>query len=191
MSDDRAFRILVGYNPDKERYWARVPELAIEVEGESRADAIGGAEKKIESLIEDAATGGGKISAPVDSSIEAGPITLELAGPVRRDLEYQARLAKLSPEALAVQLLARALGAPGERAPAPRSQPTEDRPQHRSDNRDSDNRGNNRDDRGPPPRQHQGGGRGRPREGYRPELDNQADFLAYVRDSEKGRGGRR
>lgn len=179
MSDDRAYRIQVAYDEEKQRFVARVPELDLETEGENRTAAIVRAEKSIEERVEQAAVSGEKLPPPSDTTPIVGPLTLNLIGPVRRELEWQAKQAGVAVEVLASQLLAQTLGISS--APPPRAR-AEEAPRERGP-RD----GNSRDDR-PPPRGGQGRGR---REGYRPEMDNQADFLAYVRDMEKGRGGRR
>lgn len=179
MSDDRAYRILLAYDEEKQRFLARVPELGLETEGENRTAAMVRAEKGIEERIEQAAVSGEKLPPPNDTSALGGPLTLNLVGPVRRELEYRAKMAQVAPEQMAAQLLALALGT------APPSRARVEEPAQNRGPRD----GNSRDDRGPPQRQGQPN-RGR-REGYRPEIDNQADFLAYVRDMEKGRGGGR
>ena len=47
MSDDRAYRILLAYDQEKQRFLGRVPELGLETEGENRAAAMGRAEKRV------------------------------------------------------------------------------------------------------------------------------------------------
>jgi hypothetical protein len=180
MSDDRSYRVTLSFAPERQRFVARVPELGLEVEAESRTAAIEAAEAAVEARVEAAATGGERLPAPIDAAEHGGELTLSLAGPVHRDLLHAAQAARLAPEQLAAQLLSHALGA---RSPAGR--PRTAQAEEQGPPRDQDDR---RGNRAPEPAR---SGRRR-QEGYRPDLDDKGHFLAYVRDLEKGggRGGR-
>lgn len=187
MADDRAYRIQVLFDPQQGVQRARVPELDIEVEGDTRASAIEKAEQAIEARIEELATSEQGVPKPVDADpLTSTEVTLSLAEPVYRDLAFAARTAGLSPDELASQLLIRALDrVEGRRAPKPKAAAPEEGAdeQPRDDQEGQGKKGRGRG-RG------RGRGKGR-REGYNPEIENQANFLAYVRDMEKGGRGRR
>jgi hypothetical protein len=121
-------------------------------------------------------------------------LEIQLASPLYRDLSYQASLDGISAEELAKALLAHAIGSlEGRTGGARKSRPEETRGGPRRDRPEArDERGNQRDDRGNQ-RDDRGGGARRGREQYRPELDDKANFLEYLRNLEKGggRGGRR
>ncbi len=169
MAHDRAYRIHVQFDPKSEGYAARVPELGLLVDGSSRAEALESAELEIETEIERRVTAGEDLPPPVEATDEPMQLELQLSGLLSRELRFHAGQQKIGVEALATQLIALGLGAlegggqSEERAPRA----------------DDDRRQNQR--------------RGRRREGYRPDMDNQANFLAYVREMEKGgrRGGNR
>ncbi|MEO1230765.1 MAG: hypothetical protein AAFZ18_17850 [Myxococcota bacterium] len=197
MSDDRAYRIVVQYLPEEERFQARSPELDVEAKAETRAEAIAAVETVIEETFERAAVEGTKLRRPADLATEVGELTLELAAPLWRDLQVHATAQGLAPEALALQLLTRSLGhlegrggrrgaRGGEAKAAPPKegevQGGEEQQQQQPSNRPEKKEGGGKRGRGR--------GRGR-REGYRPDMEDQANFLAYVRDQERGGRGRR
>lgn len=131
-------------------------------------------------------------------------MTLTLAGPLYKDLAFYAQRSGMDADAFATQLLAQAIGQlEGRRPPRPARPEVSERPRSAREQQDEDaqprhheeqrrpgggggNRGRGRGGRGGQGGGGHGGGR---REGYRPEMENQADFLAYVRDMEKGGGG--
>lgn len=209
MADERYYRVILSYDSEHERFTARLPELEVEGKGDSRADALTALEAAIEARVERAAVDGETLPTPLDEPPPALELSLTLAPAVARELQFQAGRAGLSVEALASQLVARGVG-PG---PAPRrsASPSDvsDRPDRsgqsgRSGRPDGPGRsdasgeaagapgpGNRADDRGSQaPRRHQKNRRRR-QEGYRPDMDDQANFLAYVRGMEKGGGGGR
>ena len=217
MADDRAYRIHVLFDPEASAYRAVVPELDVEVEADTRGEAVEKAEAAIEAKVEAVATQGEALPPPVDvAATPPGAVTLALAGPLYRELAFHAQRSGLTPDALALQLLAQAIGQLEGRRPArPARAEAPERPAPRVRPQEGDAQPRHHEERG-----RQGGGRGRGqgqggqgqggqgqggrggqgrgpgggrREGYRPEMENQADFLAYVRDMEKGgrgRGGR-
>jgi predicted RNase H-like HicB family nuclease len=194
MSDDRAYRIALSFHQERGRFIARVPELGLEAEGETRAQAIADAEAAIERRVEAAAVEGAELPRPVDHEPAAGELHLTLAPQVHRDLIFAARNGRMSPEQLAAQLLALALGASEGRSAAParaRAPRDGDEQPREREARDHDDARGNRASPAPAGNRRDGGRDGgrRRQEGYRPDLDDKANFLAYVRELEKGRGG--
>ncbi len=183
MSDERAYRIHLAFRPESDGFIARVPELGVEAEAETRAEALERVERAIEAAFEQAAVREASLPKPADSEPQPGALKLDLAGPIHRDLLFHARAQGLEPEALAMQLLARGLGQmDGRRAPrppAPEPKPKREEPAPAAEGANDGGRRNRA--RGRNPR----------REGYRPEMEDQANFLAYVRDQERGGRGRR
>lgn len=173
MADDRAYRILVTFETNSESFRARVPELEIDVEADTRAEALTKAESEIEGRIDSAAQNAEPLPEPADADVSGETLELVVAPLVLRDLAYFAQREGMSKEELAGQLLARAIGM--------LITPMERRPDRRGDEQPDEQREGGR-----------GRGRGRgkkQREGYRPDLDDKSNWLAYLRDQEKG--GRR
>lgn len=198
MADDRAYRIQLLFDAASEGYRALVPELEIDLKATTRAEAIEAAEAAIEEKVEAVATAGEVLPAAIDATpLEAGELTLQLNGELLRELRFQANRAGLEVEALALQLVAQGVGQLEGRRPPRGPKPKAERPAAATTEDDEDRQPDSNEERGG-----RGRGRGRGRggnkghgrggrrgEGYRPEMENQADFLAYVRDMEKG--GRR
>ena len=188
MADDRAYRVLVSFDAESSVYRARVPELEIEVEADTRAEALQKAEAGIEEKVDAVAQSGEELPPPADGvEVKGGPITISLAPMVMKDLTYFAARNEMTVEEMAAQILARAIGqlvSPRmePRARPPRrsedDQPQEDRPSDDQRDRDRGSRGRGR------------GGRDK-REGYRPDLEDKSNWLAYLREQEKGGGGGR
>lgn len=176
MADDRAYRILVTFEAESESFRARVPELEIDVEADTRAEALEKAESEIEGRINGAAQNDEPVPEPADADVAGETLELTVAPIVLRDLGFFAQREGMSKEELAGQLLARAVGmliAPMERRPPRRQERSDEQPEEQRDG----GRGRGR-------------GRGKKqREGYRPDLDDKSNWLAYLRDQEKG--GRR
>lgn len=178
MADDRAFRISIRYDADDNTFTASIPELDVSTTADTRADALTFAEDALDERIQ-AAAEGDPLPVAIDASEVSAPLTLELSGSLQRELRFQARQAKMLPEALAAEVLARGIGQlEGKRhPPEPAVQPQNDadRARARDDNRGGNRRRSNNNNR---------------REGYRPDMDDQANFLEYVRNLERGgRGG--
>lgn len=208
MADDRAYRIQLVFDAANEAYHALVPELDIDARAETRAEAIAAAEAAIEARVEEVATSGEALPAPVDATPpEPAEVTLQLNGALYRELTFQAQRAELEVEDLLLQLIAQGVGnlegrrpprgnrnkpkqaKPADEAPEPGNE-AEGEERARNDQEGGRGRGRGRGGRGGNRGGNRGGG-GRRGEGYRPEMENQADFLAYVRDMEKGGGRRR
>ncbi len=190
MSADR-YRIILAFDPENDDYVARVPELDLEARGPSRADAVSEVEGAVEQRIAGAAEDKATLPEPIDTTSPSGQVTITLGGPLHKELLHHARASRMNAEALAAQLLARAIGALDGGRPGRRPQPDRDRDRDRerevreegngAEMRDS-NRPQRRDDR-----DDDRGNRGRrKREGYRPELEDKANFLEYLRGLEKG-----
>lgn len=183
MSDDRAYRILVTFDAAAERFESRVPELGVSAKGETRSEAIANVEAEIEARLAEAANTSEALPPPADATEpEPGELTIMLAGPLMKDLAYHASRNEMEPHEFARQLLFRAIGALGGEPPVRRprrDKPVEEDEQPRSDRDGGRGRGRGRG---------RGGNRS---EGYRGDMDDQASFLAYVRDMEKGGRGRR
>lgn len=184
MADDRLYRVTLLYDADSERFTARLPELELEAPGGTRAEALEALEAAVEARVERAAIDGEALPAPVEAEPPALELSLTLAPSVARELRFQAQRSGLTVEALALQLVAQGLGpAPVRRAPPPRRAETATEAEGSGDVPSSAPRPSQ-----PPKRQQN---RRRRQEGYRPDMDDQANFLAYVRDMEKGGGRRR
>ena len=189
MADDRAYRVLIQYMPEDTVFEAQSPELDVRVRGDTRAEAIEKLEAEIEAVVQKAANEGERLRPPLDVATEASEITLALAGPIWKDLQYHAQAQNLEPEALAIQILSRGLGhMDGRSRRRPRDRDTFAETGANSENDPQPE--NTKPDRKEPPKNRRGRGRGR-REGYRPDMEDQANFLAYVRDQERGGRGRR
>lgn len=194
MADDRAYRILLQFDGEHERFNARVPELDVDATGETRAEALEAAESAIEAKYETAATDKEQsLPPPVDVQEVPGELSITLSLPLARELKYHAERSQISSEALAEQLLVRAIGLlnvglrPPPRPRAERSPDSEKKKEGGGESQPNDRGGRKGRGRG----RGQGQGQGRRGEGYRPEIEDQANFLAYVRDMEKGGGRRR
>lgn len=196
MADDRAYRIQLLFDAEGDAYKALVPELEIEEKAETRAAAIEAAEAAIEAAVENVATSGETLPPPLDATpLAPGEVTLTLNGALFRELEFQAKRAGVEVDALALQLVAQGLGQlDGRRPPRANKKARPAEPKAEAQPEDEDRQPDSNEERGGRGRgrgrgRGKGGRQGNRREGYRPEMDNQADFLAYVRDMEKG--GRR
>ncbi|MBX2814316.1 MAG: hypothetical protein KTR25_21080 [Myxococcales bacterium] len=191
MADDRAYRVLIQYIPEASSFVAQSPELDLKAEASSRAEAIDSLEKEIEATIQKAANNEEKLRPPIDVASESGEVTLRLSAPLWRDLQVHAEAQKLNPEELAIQILSRGLGHMDgrRRRPARENQPTPPTPETDTNER-SPTESTPKQERKEGARQNNRRGRRR-REGYRPDIEDQANFLAYVRDQERGGRGRR
>lgn len=179
MSDERAYRVVVRF--DQDHFTARVPELGLTAEGASRGEAITKVEAALAARVAGAADGE-PLTPPIDAREVDGTVHLKLPQSIYRDLAFFAAQDNMPVDAFAGALIARGVGAldggRGQRRPAPRAEgePNDnaDRGPPRGNDRGGDRDGNRRDRR---------------REGYRPELDDKANFLEYLRGLDKGGGG--
>ena len=171
MADERAYRIQISYNPESEIFQAQAPELALEETGETRSEAISALEDAIDARMISAAEGE-DLPEPFDVQEIAESIEITLAPQLLRDLNYYAKRAKTDVEGLATQLISYGIGKLAGKTHFEKSASSED--SDRSPKRENRRQGGRR--------------RGR-RENPRRDIDNQANFLEYVRDLEKGKGG--
>ncbi len=204
MADDRVYRILVSYQPEDSVFLARAPELDIAVEADTRGEAVQKAEEAIEALVEQTAVEGEPLPGPVDLAAEGGELNIKLSPLVYRDLLNAAKGSGMNADELAEQLLVRAIGELVGGAKRPRKpkkvvegeakegqEKAEGEEKAEGDQKNTRNKGRGRGKGRRDTNENNRGGRGRRREGYRPDMDDQANFLAYVREQEKGGRGRR
>jgi predicted RNase H-like HicB family nuclease len=185
MADDRAYRILVSYASESSVYRARVPELELDVEADTRAEALQKAEAAIEAKVDEVAQSGDELPFPADGAeLPGGALSITLAPLTMRDLSYFAARNEMSVEELAGQLIARGVA----HMVAPRQDANRRPPVRREEDQQPQNdRAGSDDQRGPRGRG-RGGNRDK-REGYRPDLEDKSNWLAYLREQEKGGGG--
>ena len=172
MADDRAYRVQIRYDAEAETFTASVPELDLLATADSRADAFEGIEAELDARLH-AAADGEPLPSPADARPVDGELTVELSPSLHRSLLYFAERAGDTPENLARELISRGVGLLEGRALPRASAPT-----------DESTRDDSRGDKKPPRRR-----RGR-REGYHGDMDDQANFMEYVRNLERGGGGR-
>jgi hypothetical protein len=183
MADDRAYRVLVSFDAESSVYRARVPELELDVEADTRVEALQKAEAAINEKVDAVAQSGDALPQPADGvEVKGGPLTLTLAPMVMKDLSYFAARNEMTLEEIAAQIIARGVAQMMSPRPEQRSRP----PRRDDEQPQEDPRRDDQGDRGG-----RGRGRGRDkREGYRPDLEDKSNWLAYLREQEKGGGGR-
>ena len=175
MSDERGYRVMIRFDPQAESFTAQAPELDLTATGHTREAAVLELENALDARLQ-GAVDGEPMPPPAEVREVSGHLELDISHALHRELLFHASTQNLSVEALAAELIARGIGAlDGVRR----------RPQHRDEPRRGDEQPRD-DQRGEGRRE--GRGRGR-REGYRPELDDKANFLEYLRNLEKGGGG--
>lgn len=172
---------MLNFNPEREKYVARVLELGIEAEGDSRAEALAAAEGEVETRVAELVQSGGTLAPLATPLVPVESMTLALNPILRQDLAAQAARHGLTEEALATQLLAQGLGwleglqrALGGHS-AERSNASGERPRPQPDSA--------AESRGPVRRKR--------REGYHGDLEDKANFMDYVRNLERGAGRNR
>jgi predicted RNase H-like HicB family nuclease len=174
MSTSTKYRVLVQFDPEKNEFVARAPELEHAVgAGATRAEAIARCEEEIAAVVANASERGGRLPPAIDGGddgVASGEITARVSRSLHRELLWQAKNDGVDPAQLLGELVAQALEARRARAGggAPR--------------RSHDDRGNrgDRNDRG---------GRGDAR--YQSIMEDKATFLEYVRglEQQQSRGG--
>jgi predicted RNase H-like HicB family nuclease len=164
------YRVLVTYQSDKEKFEARVPELGnVKAVGDTRAEALAGAEEIVEKAFRDAAENGTELPKPIEASEFSGEISLQVSPSLHRELTFLASLESVDLDKLCSELLSAGVSI---RTLA------SSRQQHRGDSRQ--NRGNRQQGR-------RGGRQGS--KGYFSIMDDKASFIEYVRGLEGGGGG--
>jgi predicted RNase H-like HicB family nuclease len=181
MSEQK-YRIIIGFDPEKECYVARAPELEeCRVEAETAEAALVALNEEIEAQIDNIQAAGGKIPMPLVEETFSGEVTIKISKTTHRELAWVARLEELPEEQIASELFQAAL------AYRLSQRPRQGRPNAQGGNR-SDSQGQKGDSRGRG-RARQGGGRGPGQGRYHEIMDDRANFIEYVRGLENA-GGR-
>ncbi len=176
MSEQK-YRVVIGFDPEKECYVARAPELeSCSAEAETAEGALTALNTEIEAQIVNIKEAGGRVPTPLVDEDHSGEVTLKISKTMHRELAWLARLEELPEEQIASELFQAALSYRLSQNPR-RSRP----------NQGGQGRGQGRG-------QSQGGQRGRGRGGqgrgrYHEIMDDRANFIEYVRGLEQG-GGR-
>jgi predicted HicB family RNase H-like nuclease len=168
MSAD-SYRLVVVFDNEKKKFIARMPELSdLQVEGESRAEAVSKIEEALEEAFRKAASDGKEMPPPIDQTEFTGELSLKLTSVLHRELAFLARQEGVDLNQLASELLS--AGVVGRVAPRAGGQRREER--------------------------REGNERKRPPRGqdYFNIMDDKASFIDYVRRLDQGgpnrRGGR-
>jgi predicted RNase H-like HicB family nuclease len=164
------YRVLVTYQSDKEKFVAKVPELGnVTAVGDTRTEALAGAEEIVEKAFRDAAENGTEMPKPIEATEFSGELSLKVTPSLHRELTFLASLESVELDKLCSELLSAGVSI---RTLA------SSRPQQRGDSRRD--RGNRQGRRG-----RQGS------KGYFNIMDDKASFIEYVRNLEGGGGGGR
>lgn len=182
------YRVLVTYDPERNVFHARAPELEhCSAEGATRTEALVKLEEEIDAQLRNMREQGGRPPSPLDEDAElSGAIAVTVSRTLHRDLLWQARNEGVELGVLVGEMLAAGLEARRQRRrppaqPEPRAQSAspgnndnEQQP-FRSNRGEGDRRGPNRE----------GGGRGQGGR-YHAIMEDRATFLEYVRGLESG-----
>jgi len=188
MSEHR-YRVLIQFDPDKEAFVAKAPELqACQAEGETTEAALNALNEEIDAQVANIKEAGGRAPVPVDEEEMSGEITLSISQTLHRELHWLALLEEVEDDQMASEIFQDGLKhrlrskprrrrqpGPPQRDVADGEQPDPDR-QPRDDDRGRGRRG-----RGP------GRGRGQGQR-YHQIMEDKASFLEYVRGLEQGGG---
>jgi len=182
MSEQK-YRVVIGFDPEKECYVARAPELEeCSAEAETAEAALTAVFEEIEAQVINIREAGGQVPAPLAEADLSGEVTLKISKTMHRELAWLARLEELPEEQIASELFQAAL-----------SYRLSQRPHQSRSNAQSGNRSEPRgqgDSRGRGRgRGRQGGSRGPGQGRYHQIMDDRANFIEYVRGLEQG-GGR-
>lgn len=179
MSEQK-YRIVIGFDTEKECYVARAPELdECNAEAETAEAALTALHEEIEAQVINIREAGGKVPTPLVEADVTGEVTLKISKTMHRELAWLARLEELPEEQIASELFQAALSYRLSQ------NPRQNRSAQSGNRRDSQGQGQG-DNRGRG-RGRQGGGPGRGR--YHQIMDDRANFIEYVRGLEQG-GGR-
>jgi predicted RNase H-like HicB family nuclease len=191
MSEQR-YRVVIQFDPEKEQYLARAPELpGCVAEGESYEAALSAITEEMDAQVENIKESGGRVPVPVDEQEVSGEITLRISKTLHRELHWLALLEELEDDELASEVFQDGLKHRLRSKPRQRRQPGPPRKEASEGNEDrqpteDDQRGRGRQGRGRPNR-----GRGRGRGGgarYHEIMEDKASFLEYVRGLDSGGG---
>jgi len=164
------YRVIVKYNSDSERFVASVPELGdVKAHGNTRAEALSGAEEAVEKAFRDAAENGTELPKPIEQTEFSGELELKVSPSLHRELAFLAttegvELNQMCDELLSAGVSIRTFAGSRIKQKEPRS-------------RDHSKRQGRRSKRGG--------------KNYFDIMDDKASFIEYVRglDTGSGRGG--
>ncbi len=169
------YRVVIGFDPEKECYVARAPELeSCSVEGETAEAALAALDEEVTAQVQNIRDAGGQVPTPLVEEDFSGEVTLKISKSMHRELAWLARLEELPEEQIAGELLTAAL-----------SHRLSQRPRRSRPNAQGGERGERGQNRGRGRGRRDGGQRGR----YHQIMDDRANFIEYVRGLEQG-GGR-
>jgi predicted HicB family RNase H-like nuclease len=169
MSAD-SYRLVIVFDNEKKKFIARMPELPdLQVEGESRAEAVSRIEEALEEAFRKAASDGKEMPAPFDQTEFTGELTLKVTPTLHRDLAFLARQEGVDLNQLVSELLS--AGVAGRAAPRTGG--------HRREERSRDGREGSDRRRSP---------RG---QDYFNIMEDKASFIDYVRKLDSGGGPNR
>lgn len=180
MSEQK-YRVVIGFDPEKECYVARAPELEeCSAEAETAEAALTAVFEEMDAQVINIREAGGQVPAPLVEADFSGEVTLKISKTMHRELAWLARLEELPEEQIASELFQAALSYRLSQ------RPRQGRPNAQGGNK-SEPRGQG-DSRGRG-RGRQGGGRGQAQGRYHQIMDDRANFIEYVRGLEQD-GGR-
>ena len=185
MSEHR-YRVVISFDPEKEAFVARAPELpSCQAEGENTAAALTALNEEIDAQVENMKESGGRVPVPVDEMEMSGEITLNLSQTLHRELHWLALLEEVEDNAMASEIFQDGLKHRLRTKPRRRRQPGPPKKEAAEDAQPDEDRQPRDDDR-------RGGRRGRPGRGrgqrYHQIMEDKASFLEYVRGLEQGGG---
>jgi len=198
MSEHR-YRILIQFDPDKEAFLARAPELpACQAEGETAEAAFKALEEEISAQVENIKESGGRVPQSVDEMEVSGELTLKISKTLHRELHWLALLEELEDDQLASEIFQDGLKHRLRSKPRRRRQPGPPKKEMADDEERDEDRQPRDDDRSRGRGRNRGPGRGRGSR-YHQIMEDKASFLEYVRGLEsnggppprRGGGGRR
>ena len=170
---EATYRCTVQFDPEKQVYRARAPELEhCQAEGQTRAEALQRLEEEIDAQVRNMRERGAQPPPALDEQNLTGEVQVRVSRSLHRELAFQAHdegieLGQLMSELLSASLESRrAIRGGQRRQPAP----------------DSDGDPNNRAPRDRDRLRQGYGGR------YHGIMDDRADFIEYVRGLDQGAG---
>jgi predicted RNase H-like HicB family nuclease len=174
------YRVVIGFDPEKECYVARAPELEeCSAEGETAEAALTALNEEIKAQVSNIKEAGGHAPTPLVEEDLSGEVTLKISKTMHRELVWLARLEELPEEQIASELFQAALSYRLSH------RPRQSRPNVQGGNK-AEVRGQG-EGRGRGRGRRDGGGPGRGR--YHEIMDDRANFIEYVRGLEQD-GGR-
>jgi len=185
MSEQK-YRVVIGFDPEKECYVARAPELEeCSAEADTAAAALTALNEEIEAQVVNIREAGGKVPTPMVEADFSGEVTLKISKTMHRELAWLARLEELPEEQIASELFQAALSYRLSQNPRRGNPNAQGGNRHDSQGRPGEGQGQGAPGRGRS-RGRQGGGPGQGR--YHQIMDDRANFIEYVRGLEQSGG---